>query len=64
MLVLKIYKPDEFVTIGTNIRVHAKYAHGGIALAIDAPKEIPILRSTAKNKGAPHAKDRMPLPQL
>lgn len=64
MLVLKMYKPDQFVTIGTNIRVFARPVRGGVSLAIDAPKEISIIRNTAKNKGAPHGKDRMSLPQL
>jgi len=64
MLVLKLYEPDEFITIGDNVRVYARLNRGHVVLSIDAPEEIGIVRSTAKNKGAQHAKNRVPLPEL
>lgn len=38
-------KPEEYIMIGDDIRVEVvKSREGDLRLAIDAPKEIPILR--------------------
>jgi sRNA-binding carbon storage regulator CsrA len=64
MLVLKLYKPEEYIQIGKDIRICARWDSGGIVISIEAPEEINIVRSTAKNKGAHHGKNGMPLPEL
>lgn len=64
MLVLALYKPEEYIQIGDDVRIYPRRVHNHIVLAIDAPKEISILRSSAKNKGASNGKNRMSLPKL
>lgn len=47
MLVLKC-TPHERITIGSNIKVTIiKSRHGYVSLGISAPKDIPVLRSSA-----------------
>lgn len=52
-LVLKLY-PGESVTIGDSKVTFLEYDKGDRAarIAIEAPREVDIVRSSAKNKGA------------
>ena len=48
-------KRGHFFTIGGDIKIWVEDAHGGYAkLAIDAPREIPILRDNAKVRQPRH----------
>lgn len=42
--------PEEYVVIGEDIVVKVVSADGGMKLAIDAPKELPILRGEVYEK--------------
>ncbi len=49
MLVL-VAKEDMVICIGNDIKIRAYKDRGNIKVAINAPRDIPIIRSNAKEK--------------